>query len=100
MDKARNVRRALAIDPNITVLRDQTVPDEPNPPTSAIWKPRPTSTHKYIDDSILDTKVNFENVDAVQGKKIKHAIDTQNMFRRTIKNAESIGMKANTNKTT
>ena len=55
LDKARNVRRAL-LGSDVTVLRDRTIPEEPNPVTSAIWRPRKTSTHKYIDDSISDTK--------------------------------------------
>ena len=99
LDKARNVRRALLRDPNTTVLRDLTIPEEPNPPTSAIWKPIPTSMHKYIDDCILDTKLDFENEPVIDGHKQKHAIDAQNLFRRTIRNAELIGMKANTDKT-
>ena len=98
LDKARNMRRAL-IDPNITLLRDQTVPLEPNPPTSAVWTPRATEVHKYIDESISDTKLDFENEPLLNGHKYKHAIDAQNTFRKTIRNAELIGMKANTEKT-
>ena len=91
---ARNVRRSLG---DRTVLRDQTLPAEPNPSTSAIWKHRPTSVHKYIVDSIQDTKLNYKTVTAQDGIKAKHAIDAQNVFKRTIRNAESIGM--NTSKT-
>ena len=48
----------------------------------------------------MDTKLNMETVDAVDGVKNKQAVCTQNTFRRTIRNAESgIGMKVNTNKT-
>ena len=100
LDRARNVRRALDRgDNNITLLRDTTVPDEPNPVTSAKWKSRDTDMHKYIDDCIMDTKLNFETVELKSGIKDKHAIDTQNVFKRTIYNAESIGMKVNTDKT-
>ena len=98
LDGARNVKRALVAS-DITVLRDRTIPDEPSPVTSAIWRPRPTSTHKYIDDSISDTKLDFENEPTLDGSRTKHAIDAQNIFKRTIRNAELIGMKANTNKT-
>ena len=100
LDNVRNVRRALGTH-NITVLRDKTLPEEPNPVTSAVWKHRPTDMHKYIDDGILDTKLNMETVQARGDPptKDKHAVDTQNVFRRTIRNAESIGMKANTDKT-
>ena len=38
----------------------------------------------------------LETVSAVDGRKMKHAVCTQNMFRRTMRNAEQIGMKANT----
>lgn len=98
LDRARNVRRALDTA-NITMLRDRTVPLEPNPSTSAVWTPRKTGLHKYIDDSVSDTKLDFENEVVVDGRKCKHAIDAQNVFRRTIRNAELIGMKANTGKT-
>ena len=100
LDQARNVRRALDLDPDLTMLRDKTLPPEPNPSTSAIWTPRPTEKHKYIDDGILDTKLNMETVDTDQdGTRTKHAVCAQNMFRRTIRNAELIGMKENTQKT-
>ena len=100
LPEARNVRRSLANREDITLLRDTTLPEEPNPVTSAVWKHRPTSTHKYIDDSISDTKLNMETVQLADGRKDKLAVDAQNVFRRTIRNAESIGMKANCGKTT
>ena len=91
---ARNVPRSL---------RDITPPPEPNPKTSAIWRPRPTSTHKFIDDGIIDSRLNMETVreDERGGVKTKdkHAVNTQNTFRRTVHNAEAIGMKVNTLKT-
>ena len=99
LDNARNVRRAIGPDPDATVLRDTTVPLEPNPPTSAIWKHREPSMHKFVDDSIIDSKIDMENVQVVSGKKEKHAIASQNMFKRVVRNAESIGMKVNTAKT-
>lgn len=100
LDRARNVRRASSRDPDVTILRDQTIPEERYPVTSAIWQSRPTSKHKYIDDGILNTELNFENkMIATDGHKYKHSVDTQNVFRRTIHNAEAIGMKVNTNKT-
>ena len=60
------------------MLKDQTLPPEPNTPipTSAIWKDRPTETHKYIDDSIIDSRINMETVRAIDGKRIKHAVST------------------------
>ena len=44
------------------MLRDITLPHEPNPPTSAIWRDRKGGTHKFIDDGIIDTKLNMETV--------------------------------------
>ena len=99
LDRARNVRRAIDLDPDLTVLRDQTLPPEPNPVTSATWRPRPTSKHKYIDDGLMDTKLNMETVAELNGERDKHALDCQNLFRRVIRNAELIGMKANREKT-
>ena len=103
LDTARNTRRALRYDLDLTMLNDQTLPPEPSPVTSAVWRPRKVGCHKYIDDKILDDKLNFETVTATDDgstqKKEKHAIATQNTFRRIVRNAEQIGMKVNTNKT-
>ena len=88
-----------------TVLRDRTLPDEPNPVTSAVWRDRPPDKHKYVDDGIIDTRIDMENVLAVPDPdgglptKDKHAIAAQNMFRRVVYNAEGIGMRVNTSKT-
>ena len=102
LDKARNVRRAIGLD--VTQLRDRTLPPEPNHWTDAIWKARRTGVHKFVDDNILDTKINMDTAEdevAVDGTrtKTKHAVDTQNVFKRTIRNAELIGMRVNTAKT-
>ena len=103
LSKARNVRRSL-FDPDRTLLRDRTLPLEHSRKTAAVWKDRPTSKHKYVDDGILDTKLNMENTVAttdMSGKvtRDKHALSCQNLFRRVIYNAESIGMKVNSSKT-
>ena len=92
-------RASRNLQTDVTLLRDLTVPDEPNPVTSAVWRPQPNSVHKYIDDSISDTKINFENEPLNNGSKDKHAVDAQNVFRRTIRNAQAVGMKVNTDKT-
>ena len=102
LSNARNVRRNL-YDPDATLLRDKTIPLEPNPPTSAVWRGREGDTHKFINDGIIDAKINMENVVAVtedgRPAKSKHSVVSQNIFRRTIRNAESIGMKVNERKT-
>ena len=96
---ARNVPRNL----EWTMLRDTMLPPEPNPKTSAIWKPKPTSTHKFIDDGIIDSRLNMETVQEAMNNGVKtrdkHTVNTQNTFRRTVYNVEAIGMKVNTSKT-
>ena len=104
LNKTRNIRRALNYDPDLTILRDQTIPDEPNPVTSAVWKPRMTTEHKYIDDNLLDTKLDMETVQSftsASGELVrdKHSVSCQNTFRRIVRNAEQIGMKVNASKT-
>ena len=105
LNSARNVRRALMSDPDLTLIRDRTIPDEPNPVTSAIWRPRTSDLHKYIDDQIIDTKLNMETVEASDPgngtlpMKDKMAVSTQNMFRRIVHKARAIGMKVNSEKT-
>ena len=58
---------------------------------------------RYIDDGFVLTKVNFENSFGmeVNGVKfrIKHAIQTQNVFRHLVRKAEEIGMVVNSSKT-
>ena len=101
LDKARNVRRALDLDR--TQLRDRTIPHKPNPQTSAVWKDRDPETNKFVDDGLVDCKVDMENVTPVDVggvlTKDKHAIAAQNVFKRIIHNAESIGMCVNAVKT-
>ena len=55
--------------------------------------------HKFVDDGIVDSKIDMENVSVEDGQKDKHAIASQNVFRRVVHNAESIGMKVNAAKT-
>ena len=102
LSNARNLRRALLSEDNdITLLRDTTIPSEPV--TSAIWKPRAAENNKYVDDGIIDSKLDMENVitTMISGRptRSKHAIASQNMFRRIVRNAELIGMKVNASKT-
>ena len=103
LEEARNIRRALRLEGgNLTMIRDHTLPEEPNPVTSAVWRNRPVGKHKYVDDGIMDAKINMETVtpegDNYQVKN-KHAVGCQNLFRRVVHNAESIGMKVNAKKT-
>ena len=89
----------LLIVRDVTVLHDKTIPHEPNPPTSAVWTGREAGTHKFVDDRILDSRMDMKNEPILDGKKTKHAIASQNLFKRIVRNAESIGMKVNLAKT-
>ena len=101
LDNARNIKRAMLNDPNLTMLKDQTIPLEKIPPTSAVWRPRKAGFHKYIDDGIADSKLNtMEGVpQSEDGRRVKHAIASQNLFHRVVRNATTIGMRVNSSKT-
>ena len=59
---------------------------------------------RYVDDGFGLSRINFENsfgftVNGVK-QRVKHAVQSQNVFRHLVRNAESIGMKVNARKTT
>ena len=58
---------------------------------------------RYIDDGFCLSNVNFENSFGFkingQNIRVKHAVQAQNIFRHIVRNAESIGMVVNSNKT-
>ena len=79
------------------------VPDEPNARMEAKWKHRLALLLRYIDDGFNLSKINFENsygftVNGVK-HRVKHAIQSQNVFRHLVRNALKIGMKVNSDKT-
>ena len=81
----------------------QDVPDEVNHWTEAKWQASLAALLRFVDDGFTLAKVNFENsvgysVNGVQ-YRVKHAIQSQNIFRHMVREAEHIGMKVNTNKT-
>ena len=60
---------------------------------------RPLSL-KYVDDGMTIEKLNFETaVRTAPGRRNKHAIRSQNIFRAVVRKAESRGMRVNTSKT-
>lgn len=65
---------------------------------------RPWRTSYDSDDGFCLSKVNFENsiVFEVNGEahRMKHSVQTQNVFRHVVRNAEDIGMVVNAAKTT
>ena len=64
------------------------------------WVSRAIQALKYVDDNILNEKLNFQTaVDIGGNRKLKHAIRTQNAFRRIVQEAISRGMKVNAAKT-
>ena len=93
---ARNTDRVRVRDEG-----DRPVPLEPAPWTSAKWKQRPEKLFKYVDDHIQVLQMNMESVALSPGTtaKEKHAIISQNTFRRVLRKAEGRGMKVNTAKT-
>lgn len=60
-------------------------------------------TLEYVDDGIIYTKANMDSALVIQAngvtRKIKHDIQTQNLFRRIVRKAESRGMVVNKGKT-
>ena len=82
---------------------DVPVPPEPNPPTSAKWKPEPIKIKKYVDDGIQIEKINMETAleEERNGRKfrVKHAVPSQNVFCHIIRKAVARGMKVNAAKT-
>ena len=92
----RNVVHAL--------YREEPVPPEVGPRTSAKWCQRPEKIVKYVDDNLQVLQLNTEGLLSEfdeDGKpyRDKHAIIMQNTFRRVISVAESRGMKVNAGKT-
>ena len=80
------------------------IPPEVNDVTEARWVHTLALLLRYIDDGFSLSKINFENsmgfmVNGVQ-HRIKHAIQSQNVFRHLVRRAEDIGMVVNAQKTT
>ena len=100
--KLRKKRRLRRLDTSTGLI--QSVPHEPNDRTESKWRPILAKLLRYIDDGFNLSKVNFENsfgfcVNGVN-HRVKHAVQAQNVFRHVVRNAESIGMKVNSAKTT
>ena len=80
------------------------IPPEVNDTTEAKWIHTLALLLRYIDDGFSLSKINFENsmgfeVNGVQ-HRVKHAIQSQNVFRHLVRGAEDIGMVVNGQKTT
>ena len=79
------------------------VPSEPNHWTEAKWQAALAVLLRFIDDGFSLSKINFENSYGfeVNGQRFrsKHAVQSQNIFRHVVRNAEDIGMVVNSRKT-
>ena len=87
---------------NMTADREE-VPHEPNDRTEAKWLHKLAALLRYIDDGFSITRVNYENsygmtVNGIK-HRVKHAIQSQNIFRHLVRKAEEIGMVVNAGKT-
>ena len=80
------------------------LPEEKNDRTEAKWKQTLALLLRYIDDGFSLSKINFENSFGftVTGivHRVKHAVQSQNIFRHLVRRAEDLGMVVNAKKTT
>lgn len=75
-----------ARDPEYFRDGDVAIPPEPNPRTSAKWRPSRVLSLKYVDDSMAVKKLNYETADQVgSNTRVKHAVGSQNIFRAVVK---------------
>ena len=98
----RKKKKPLRLD--ISGELNISIPKEPNHWTEAKWRATLAALLRYVDDGFCMSRVNFENsfgfeVNSVNFK-VKHAAQSQNIFRHLVRRAEAIGMKVNTDKTT
>ena len=88
---------------NCTKEMHQEVPFEQNDRTEARWKAALADFLRFIDDGFSLSKINYENSIGFQAcgvkYRIKHAIQSQNVFRHVVRRAEDIGMVVNSRKT-
>ena len=88
---------------NMTIETRQEIPPEPNARTEAKWISTLGTLLRFIDDGFALTKVNFENSYGMMVNgvfyRVKHALQSQNIFRHLVRRAEEIGMVVNSSKT-
>ena len=64
------------------------------------WTPQLLQVLKYIDENIINEKINFDGVPTDQNStQTKRAIRTENLFRWIVHQARSLGMIVNSSKT-
>ena len=99
--RRRNLHRKII---NYTDEGEITVPEEKNKKKTGLrWKRKRPRTLKYMDDGMSISKANMDSAagSVVEGKlvKDKHDIESQNLFRRVVRKAQSRGMVVNSKKT-
>ena len=103
MDEMGRLRRRVARRLNISTEGRLDLPEEPNARTEAKWKQILADLLRYIDDEFGLSKVNFENSFGFEVNdvfhRIKHSVQSQNVFRHLVRAAEEIGMVVNSRKT-
>ena len=79
------------------------IPETNKKKTGLRWKAVDSYTFKFVDDGIIVTKANMDSAQAAQADaqmlKVKHDVQTQNLFRRIVRRAESTGTVINKGKT-
>ena len=81
------------------------MPEESNKKKTGLrWKPKKPHSLKFVDDSMVVSKINMDSavVDTQPQQKpvkTKHDMQSQNIFRRIVRKAESRGMVVNNAKT-
>ena len=97
-------RRAARTRLDFSFEMRQEIPYEPNYRTESKWIAKLAALLRFVDDGFTLSKVNFENSVGftVNGQpyRVKHAIQSQNVFRHIVRRAENIGMVVNSQKTT
>ena len=90
-------RRFKPVRLNYSGELDCSVPEEPNHRTEAKWVVTRAKLLRFVDDGFSMARVNYKNSFGftVNGVKyrVKHAKQSQNIFRHLVRNAEAIGMK-------
>ena len=89
---------------NYTDEGEVTIPEEKNKKKTGLrWKKKKPKKFKYVDDGMICSKINMDSglVQVRNGRtfKIKHDLQTQNMFSRVVGRATDRGMVVNSAKT-
>ena len=107
MPGRRNRRRRRNLKKRISYSDEGkiSIPEEVNKKKTGLrWKAKPPRSLKFVDDSMIVAKINMDSAaigQAPPGKPIKkkHDLQSQNVFRRIVRKAESRGMVVNNTKT-